>query len=226
MYLRFFLPIAIAAAFVLGISGIQAQQAFADIIDFENPPFAFVDLEPVTDVVTATNTVTFGVEPCGVGQGPAFIAETDVPVTAFTPDDEIPAGASGSFFLTDENSGPPVTVELNYCISFATPVNNLSVDLYDYRGDGGEIVGDTAKLTVFDAGGNQVGFDTFTITAGLPNPNLETLSIQSPSGFISSAELSFDGTHLGTGIDNITFTTISTGGSGGLVDQLNLQQLE
>ena len=175
-------------------------------------------MDPVTDVVTATNTVTFGVEPCGVGQGPAFIAEKDDPVTAFEPDDEIPAGASGgSFFLTDEKSGPPVTVELNYCISFATPVNNLSVDLYDYRGDGGEKVGDTATLTVFDAGGSPVGFDTFTITAGLPNPNLETLSIQSPFGLISSAELSFDGTHLGTGIDNITFTTNvpSTGGSGG-----------
>jgi len=122
------------------------------------------------------------------------------------PGDEIPAGAPvGSFFLTDQDAGP--SVEFNYCLSFENPVNNLSVDLYDYRGDGGEKVGENATLTVFDAGGSPVGFDTFTITAGLPNPNLATLSIQSPTGLISSAELSFDGVHLGMGIDNIKFTT-------------------
>ncbi len=102
MYIRFFLPIAIAAAFVLGITGIEAQQAFADVIDFES---GFVDLQPVGVVVTATNTVTFGVEPCGVEQGTAFIAKTGLPLTAYVPDDDIPAGASGgSFFLTDEET--------------------------------------------------------------------------------------------------------------------------
>jgi len=131
VHLRFFL-FAIAAAFVLGISGIGAQQAFADLIDFET---GFVDLQPVGAVVTGTNIVTFGVGlSCGE-PSTAFIAETGTPTTAFGPDDEIPAGASGgSFFLTDEDDGPDL--KLNYCISFATPVNNLSIDLYDYREGG------------------------------------------------------------------------------------------
>jgi len=191
----------IGAAFVLGVSGIEAQQAFADLIDFET---GFADSDPVTAVVTATNVVTFGVEPCGA-PGTAFIAETGTPTTAYVPTDDIPTGASGSFFLTDETAGP--STSLDYCISFATPVNNLSVDLYDYRTDGGASVGDVATLTVFDAGGSPVGSVTFTITAGLPDPNLATLSIQSPTGLISSAELSFSVSDKGTGIDNIDFTT-------------------
>jgi len=93
VYLRFFL-LTIAAAFVLGITGIEAQQAFADVIDFES---GFADLDPVTDVITATNTVTFGVGSCD-DQGTAFIAETGDPRTAYTPSDNIPAGASGDHF--------------------------------------------------------------------------------------------------------------------------------
>jgi len=215
----------IAAAFVLGISGIEAQQAFADVIDFEpglvvvgaaNSP---VDLQPVGAVVTATNTVTFGVGSC-TNPTPAFIAEAGLPQTAYSPDDAIPVGASlpGSFFLTDETAGP--LLALNYCISFAIPVNNLSLDLYDYR-NGGARSGDVATLTVFDAGGNPVGSDSFEITKPKPvDPNLATLSIPSPSGLISSAELSFTTPSIGSGIDNITFTTnivpepTSTGGGG------------
>ncbi len=97
MYLRFFLPIAIAVAFVLGITGIEAQQAFADLIDFES---GFVDLQPVGVVVTATNTVTFGVVttvPC-TNPTTGFIAEAGLPRTAYIPNDEIPVGASGGEF--------------------------------------------------------------------------------------------------------------------------------
>jgi len=82
MYLRFFLPIAIAVAFVFGISGIEAQQAFADVIDFET---GFVDQQAVGAVVTANNTVTFGVVttvPC-TNPTPRFIAEAGLPLTAF-----------------------------------------------------------------------------------------------------------------------------------------------
>jgi len=201
------LGLVIAATFVLGISGIESQQAFADIIDFE---IGFVNEQIVTVVITATNTVTFGVSPCAA-PGDAFIAETGAPVTAYAPGDAIPAGASGgSFFLTNKNAGPNKL--LDYCISFATPVNNLSVDLYDYRADGGGSVGGIATLSVFNASSILVGSDTFVITAGLPDPNLATLSIpsrQSSLDLISSAELSFDSPDKGTGIDNITFTTLT-----------------
>jgi len=217
VYLRFFL-LAIAPAFVLGISGIEAQQAFADVIDFESD---FVDLQPVGVVVTPTNTVTFGVDRNAVisctNPTSAFIAKVGLPLTAYFPNDDIPAGASGgSFFLTDEKLGN-LDVKLDYCISFATPVNNLSLDLYDYRFDGGPSVGDSATLTVFDAGGSAVGSAIFVITSIELDPNLATLSIQSPTGLISSAHLLFNRADVGTGIDNITFTT--NGGENGNGDE-------
>jgi len=150
VYLRFFL-LAIAAAFVLGVTGIEAQQAFANgsiTIDFES---GFVDLQPVGTVVVSgpTNTVTFAVGSCGGETGPGFIAKTGAPTTAYNPFDVIPTGRSGDFFLTDEIAGPGL--KFDYCISFATPVNNLSLDLYDYRNDGGASVGDVATLRVFSA---------------------------------------------------------------------------
>jgi len=211
VYLKFFL-LALAAAFVLGTSGIEAQQAFADVIDFEpglvvvgaaNSP---VDLQPVGVVVTATNTVTFGVGSC-TSPTSAFIAKTGFPTSAYTPRDQFPAAASGgTFFLTDETAGPDTT--LDYCISFANPVNNLSLDLYDYRNDGGPSVGDIATLRVFsDAFVTEIGSATFRIPFGTPDPNFANLSIQSPTGLISSAQLSFNQPDIGTGIDNITFTT-------------------
>jgi len=199
LYLRFFL-FAIAAAFVLGITGIEAQQAFADLIDFET---GFVDKQPVGVVVTATNTVTFEVGFCDEETGTGFIAKNGTLTTAFVPEDKIPAGG-GLFFLTDETAGP--SAKLDYCISFATPVKNLSLDLYDYRTDGGASVGSNATLTVFDASGTSVGSVKFTVTARLPDPNVATLSIQNPTGLISSAQLSFNKADVGTGIDNIRFT--------------------
>jgi len=214
MYLRSFFSIAIAAAFVLGITGIEAQQAFADVIDFET---GFVELQPVGVVVTATNTVTFEVGPClSDPVDPGFIAQAGVPSIAYNPDDQIPAGASGGeFFLTDEDNGFPFLESLGYCISFATPVDNLSLDLYDYR-EAGAVAGDIAKLSVFDAAGDKAGkSDKFIIPLVKPvDPNLATLSIQNPFSLISSAIVSFTGPDSGTGIDNITFDTNIVPGPG------------
>jgi len=207
LYLKYFLLIAIAAAFVLGITGIEAQQAFADVIDFET---GFVDKQAVGAVTTVTNTVTFGVEPC-TNPTSAFIAKSGTPQTAYFPKDKIPATRTGSFFLSDEKSRP-LTVTLGYCISFATPVKNLSLDLYDYH-DSAAGVNDFATLSVFAAGANQVGSAVFVIPAGTPDPNVAPLSIQNPTGLISSAQLSFSKPDVGTGIDNITFTTQGGGGS-------------
>ena len=56
----------------------------------------------------------------------------------------IPAALVGGFFLTDEPNGP--SAALDYFIQFASPVNGLSLDLLDFRGDGGPN-NDIATLT-------------------------------------------------------------------------------
>ena len=163
----------IATTFLLGLIGIGAQSAFADLIDFEA---GFADLQPVGVVVTPTNTVTFGVGPSTGSTGPGFIAMSGLPITAYAPGDAIPGPPVVGFFLTDETMGPNLIKD--YFISFAVPTTNLSLDLYDYRGDGGAGVGATATLDVFDARGINIGSTSFTVPAGaIPDPNREILSI-------------------------------------------------
>jgi len=109
LYIKYFFPIAIAAAFVLGITGIEAQQAFADVIDFET---GFVESQAVGAVPTATNTVTFAVGTCEEEPGTGFIAEEGDPIIAYFPTDTIPLAASeGTFFLTDQPFGPNLDTE-------------------------------------------------------------------------------------------------------------------
>jgi hypothetical protein len=188
-----------AVLLVLGILG----PVQADLIDFES---GFSDQLPVTQVFTPTNVVTFWV---GIDQKPAYIAQVGGRTTAFVPNDTPEdLTVSGKYFLTDEKNGP--WFKLPYYISFATPVQNLSLDLYDYRRiDGGPRIGDRATLRVFDQAGNPVGMDVYTIP--WPNPqngNIEWLSVMNPTAPIKTGWLEFSKGDVGTGIDNIRFTTV------------------
>lgn len=177
-------------------------------IDFE--AFTYPDL--LGPVSIGGNVVTFSVGTPGAS--PGIIAEVGDPRTAFVPNDS-PAGANaGLMFLTDEDSGP--YLGLDYFIEFDRPVSSLSLDLYDYRVDGGPAPGDTATLTVYsDLFTTAVGSDVFVIP--IPNPvngNVEFLSVVAGVGeSFRSASLIFDGPDVGTGIDNVSFTTIPAPGA-------------
>jgi hypothetical protein len=180
--------------------------AHASVIDFES---GFSDLDPVGVVVVPGNSVTFSVGPSTGPTGTAFIAAVGGPQTAFATNDTPAGGAGGNFFLSDETTGP--RLRLDYFMEFAVGVQNLALDLYDYRRDGGPAIGDSATLTVFSdiIGGTVVGSATYTIPS--PNPvdgNVANLSILLPSGPIMAAHLSFSTGDVGTGIDNITFETV------------------
>jgi hypothetical protein len=195
----------IITAALIGSIGINSHSAYADIIDFET---GFNDLDPVSAVITSNNVVTFAVGPDDQNLSDAFIALDDAvsgDTSAYQPDDEVPSLApGGDYFLTDETEGPDLA--LDYFISFEYLVSSLSLDLYDYRADGGPSPDDTATLTVFDVGGSPIGADTFTIPNpdNTDNPNFVELSVN-PNGLIKSAQLSFDKPDVGTGIDNIEF---------------------
>ena len=188
-----------AVLLVLGILG----PVQADLIDFES---GFRDQIPVTKVITPTNVVTFGVD---IDHKPAYIAKVGGLTTAFVPNDTpVDINVSGNYFLTDEKNGP--WFKLPYYMSFARPVHNLSLNLYDYRVDGGPWFGDSATLMVFDQAGNLVGTDIYTI--GWPNPmngKITLLSVMNPIAPITTARLEFSKRgDVGTGIDNISFTTV------------------
>jgi len=194
----------------VGMLILTTRFAHGDFINFET---GFTDLQPVNVVSTSTNKVTFAVG-TGSPTGPAFIAEAGDPLTAFgtsvdpvLPNDT-PVGGGSSFSLTDADvTNSP---ELDYFLSFALPVLNLTLDLYDYRTPEGPVqVGDAATLTAFsDSFVTPVAMDIFTVTGGLPDGNVATLMISSPSAPILSASLTFSAPDGGTAIDNIRFTTI------------------
>ena len=176
--------------------------AHAILIDFET---GFVDQQSVVVVGTLTNNVNLGAG--GTGPFfPSFIAQVGAPLTAFVPNDSPAATTARRFFLTDERNGP--SVALPYFIDFEVPVANLRLDLYDFRGDGGATIGDTATLSVFSDifGTTLVGMDTFTVPSPQPiDGNVVTLGVSFPTAPIRTATLTFSMGDVGTGIDNIEF---------------------
>jgi hypothetical protein len=183
-------------------------QAGMTTIDFEG----LGDVTPINSIAVPGNVVTFSiVHPTGAVT-PAYTAQVGGPVTAFVANDA-PAGMQSGTFLTDEAAGPNLTGE--YRMEFAKPVSSLSLDLYDYRVDGGPSVGDQAILTVYsDLFGTAIGTAVFTIPAVNPvDGNIEHLAIALGSFDIISASLTFTGADVGTGIDNVSFATVPAPGA-------------
>jgi hypothetical protein len=177
----------------------------ATTIDFE----AFNEGDALGPVVAGGNTVTFGAGAGAVPTGNAFVVEVGGTVTGFQPLDSPVGGLAGAKFLTDELAGPGLPNQgLNYFMTFAIPIINLSLDLYDFR-DGGAGSGDTATLTIFsDAFTTVIDTFTFMIPAVLPvDGNVVNLAVASGAFNVLSASLVFSDPDLGTGIDNINFTS-------------------
>lgn len=142
-----------------------------------------------------------------------FIAQAGSPRVAFqsTLGDDIPmvAGggnynAGGSYSLTD---GLKRTYD--YVLDFSSPVANLSLDLYDYRGDGphadANLGSDSVLLRAYDSSGGVVGSQRYVLPSSRPiEGNVVNLGVSGAG--ISSARLHFMGTEGGTAIDNIMFT--------------------
>ncbi len=195
----------VVVGFVLAASPAQAG---VTTIDFEG----LGDVTPVTSIVVPGNVVTFSIIHASGAVTPGYTAQVGGPTTAFVPNDA-PAGMRTGTFLTDETAGPSLKGE--YRMEFAKPVSSLSLDLYDYRVDGGPTAGDQAILTVYsDQFGTAIGTSVFTIPATNPvDGNIEHLSIVLGSHSIMSADLTFTGADVGTGIDNVAFATIPAPGA-------------
>ena len=193
----------LSIAFVLLLGTVISAPGRADVIDFES---GFIDRDEVTGpIVTSTNAVRFRF---GAGSPTynGFITRVGSPTTAFFPHDLPTGGSPGAFLLSDELAprGNPQSA-MDYFIEFAEPVSNLSLELYDL-----EIAGNTATLTAYSdlTRTDVVGMDSATIVGNAPEGLVTPLSIPNPTTVIRVASLTLsNGSDLGTGIDNVTFTT-------------------
>jgi hypothetical protein len=199
-------------AALIGTIGIGAQSAFADTINFES----FSDLDNPGAVATATNTVTFKIDdssnadltllPNGV------VVATGAPQNGFG--GAFPDGVTsqdGTNSLSNNISELTNTGTWNafdYVILFDFPVDNLSLDVYDFGdypsvGTAGSI---TLNVYSDSAATVLVGSDSVDTSSG-GNDSIITLSVGSPSTPILSAKVVDSKGDIGTAIDVVTFET-------------------
>jgi len=182
-------------------------------------------------------TISFSTEsPSGEVFTP-IIAEFGEPRFGFqsTLGDDTPRNPSGSNFLAGGTYSltDGLRQTHDYIINFSTPVANLSLDLYDYRGDGphaeANLGTDSVELQVFNVAGAQIGSDSFVLPTTRPiDGNVVNLGVNAVG--ISSARLHFDGIEGGTAIDNVRFVVPEPAGLGlavvGLIGLLGLGRRE
>ena len=195
--------VSLAAAICL-IAGLS----HAAIIDFEN---AADNTALGTIAGSDGNSVTFSLP----GGGSAFVATYGKPMTAFVTRDTPKAGyaGGGARFLTDE---PTTDAWLSgvgdYFGVFAKGVSRMSIATLDYRNDGGGRVDDQVILEAF---GNEnfassLGTAFFTIVAGLPDGAVQTLAFDGLGQVIRSFKITHSRRDVGTGLDNLEYTTATT----------------
>ena len=176
------------------VSGLSLSQGA--LIDFEDQKYR--DGEKVGVITVDGVDVTFGTLS---SNEKAYIAAVGGSVTGFLPNDTPANNVGGNYFVSDENN--KLNQSDDYTISFSQAVQNVSLDAYDYRADGGAKVGDTVTLSAYDEMNRLVGSDVYTITGTEPDANVVTFGIKA-SG-IYRLELVSSGKDVGTGIDNLAF---------------------
>lgn len=116
------------------------------------------------------------------------------------------SGGGDSGFLTDESAGP--IAALDYFFQFSVGLTDLSVEVLDYRGDGGAPAPVTVTLQTYSN----------TNWTGLTGSPFFFLGSQGADGLvipltdlggglpIRSARVTFSTPDIGTGIDNLSWT--------------------
>jgi hypothetical protein len=225
---------------ILVAAGFLASPVLADTIDFESPNPGATGFVTSLSTLTLTNTVTFylgaAVVPGG-GTAGAWVHEYGTPTTAFVPEDADSRGQNfkcvnfdcdqpevktfGDYFLSDEEVAENGLVDnLPYGFGFSTPVTELTLDLLDFRGDGG-----TATNIILTAYSDIFGTSVSSWNIPIPsNPKWGDPSAYrfttGPGPAFSSFTVAVtggNGRDVGTGIDNITFETVPEPGTLGLI---------
>jgi hypothetical protein len=182
------------------------------MIDFNTVPdggiVASAASGPVTVFFfTGTNATVCPLGVCAPVLGSAYGAVNGAPTTAFDTSDNR-AGGGDSPFLTDEPTGP--SAALDYFLRFSIGVPDLTLDVLDYGGDGGAPAGNFASLQVFSSN----DWDPANLITTIPGPaivgftdGLVTTLSTFPGMPILSARVTFSTPDVGTGIDNVSWTT-------------------
>ena len=211
----------LALALVISVSALTAGT-----IDFTGVP-GFADGMPLASASDDGTTVSFNVSLSGLTvPTAAFGATQGLPKTAFenfVEGDDVSDGSANGEFLTDEPSGQSISRDYLFSISGVT-ILDFGLDLYDFGDSPGAGQGGVATLQAFsDAvwsvpiGAPAIYTADFTMTP-FNDGNIQSLFVN-PGTPIGSVRLSFStgigtpGQDTGTGVDNISWTTIPEPGT-------------
>lgn len=208
----------LALALVISVSGMTAGT-----IDFTGVP-GFVDGAALASASDDGTTVSFFTAPSGsLVTSSAFAAVQGAPKTAFTNDEEGVDTADGSAngeFLTDEPAGNSISRDYLFRIT-GVSILDFGLDLYDFGDSLFSGPGGVATLQAYSdlAWSVPIGAAaTYTVVGPFNDGNIQSLFVN-PGASIGSVRLSFStgaatpGQDTGTGIDNITWTTIPEPGT-------------
>jgi hypothetical protein len=208
-----------ALALVMSVNGLTAG-----LIDFTGEVLPGGDGVALASASSDGTTVSFFVSVSGATTPTsAFGAVEGDPKTAFVNNDDgtdtIDGGGNGEF-LTDEPTGQSVSRDYLFQISGLT-ILNFGLDLYDFGDSCCSGAGGTATLQAFSDANWSVPIgvaDVYTIVGPFVDGNVQSLFV-SPGSAIGSVRLSFStgagtpGQDTGTGVDNLSWTTIPEPGT-------------
>jgi hypothetical protein len=144
--------------------------------------------------------------------GDAYGAEPDSAdgtTTAFIPGDSRDpiSGGADNGFLTDEPTGP--VAALDYFFSFSVGIPDLSLQVLDFRGDGGAPAPASATLETYSGTDwtGALGIATFNLAALQADGFVFSLTDLGGGTPIRTARVTFSTPDIGTGIDNLSWTT-------------------
>jgi len=203
----------------------------ATTIEFPTSLVTFDQL-PFTSATAGGITVDFFILPygttCPTGCSPTlrpYGAVSGSPETGFTPNDLRDGQTALSppdGFLTDEVDGPTPEGIYDYLMRFDSGVPgagipDISLHLLDFRVDGGPEIGDRVWLEAYSTNDwNDTpgfAFDFYDVDGTEPDGNIVTLSVKNPGFSILSARVRFAEWDTGTGIDNLSWTTVPEPGT-------------
>lgn len=194
--------------------GAGSASSTSGVIDFENQGNNERDpvnpiVEPSTGVTTTFRCIPDHGTPadCQIGSdsNECFYVLYGPDTTAFVPDDKPnPDTNVGHFGLSDDCNGPKETDEFQ--MLFSRPIRDLSIDVIDFRADGGAHVGDVVTFTGFSDGSlaQVVDSASYKIPGDTADGQVVTLSISGSN--IVAANITTTTGDVGMALDNLRIT--------------------
>ena len=177
--------------------------AYAGVIDFES---GFANGQSVGSLVSGDLSLSASCGASFLGSQACVVAEQGTLPTAFVSPIRHNRGfdesRTGNASLTDaEGTG----ASNNFFFISDIGLNWFSIDLLDYRMDGGAKLGDVVSINAFDHfGGALLASFAFEIADGWEDGNIISASLASIEKF-KFIEVVHSGKDVGTAVDNISF---------------------